>query len=482
MQSGVNVQAILARARELEQAGDLPAAVRTLMAGLQERPDDPEILMALSAFSEKLGDMGGALALSDTARRTGALAARLHHAGLLERAGRPEDAARLLRDIAAEQPANPVPLLRLSYLKRRQSDYTAAAGICRHMLQAYPDLAAAWVSAAIGDYCTGDYEAADRGFRHALAIAPEDAVARFAFAANLLAMERWLPGFLQFEWRRRLPDAPPPPADLPAWQGNEPPGTKVLVWNDQALGDALQFLRYLPLIAARGHVPHLVLAPPLARMAEQVTVTGDPLPHCDVQLPLMSAASHFGLVGADAPYLHADPDQRAAWATRLKDLPGRKVGLVWAGEARSGDFQANLVDRRRSLPLKDLAPLLEVPGISWISLQKGKAAEQIAALPEQLRPHDWMAEMHDFADTAALVAELDLVVSVDTSVAHLAGGLGRPVWVLSRYAGCWRWPRHREDSAWYPSARVFHQEQPGRWEPVIGRLEAALFAFAGNKA
>ena len=166
----------------------------------------------------------------------------------------------------------------------------------------------------------------------------------------------------------------------------------------------------------------------------------------------------------------------AAWTTRLQALPGRKVGLVWAGAPRRDNPAAAAIDARRSLRLAQLEPLAAAKGVQFVSLQVGEFAPEALAPPTGMRLVDWTGEIGDFADTAALVSCLDLVVTVDTSVAHLVGGLGRPVWILSRYDGCWRWLMDRETTPWYPSARLFHQAAPGAWEPVIGAVSSALKA------
>ncbi len=184
----------------------------------------------------------------------------------------------------------------------------------------------------------------------------------------------------------------------------------------------------------------------------------------------MSAPHRLGVtletLPAQTPYLRAPADRAEAWRERLSGWPGLRVGLVWSGNpalklAWSADANA-----RRSIPPEQLRPLLDRPGITFFSLQKDASTEDLV---------DFMGEMEDFADTAALVEALDLVISVDTSVAHLAGALNKPVWILSRFDGCWRWLGHRADSPWYPSARLFHQARRDDWSPVVGEISTALF-------
>jgi hypothetical protein len=216
---------------------------------------------------------------------------------------------------------------------------------------------------------------------------------------------------------------------------------------------------------------------------QRVIAHNEPAPEFDVHCPLLSLPLALGTtlesIPATLPYLAADPDQERAWRIRLAALPGLRVGLVWAGNPRPADRAANAVDRRRSMALSRLAPLGAVPGVSFVSLQKGQRADEAKVPPPGMVLHDWTDELWDFADTAALTAGLDLLISVDTSAVHLAGALGKPVWVLNRYDACWRWLYDRADSPWYPTARLFRQPAYGDWDSVIAEVEAALRERAG---
>ncbi len=177
------------------------------------------------------------------------------------------------------------------------------------------------------------------------------------------------------------------------------------------------------------------------------------------------------------PYLHPDPTAAAAWSASRPAGRGLRVGLVWAGSSHTDDAGAYLINRRRSLSLAELAPLAGVGGVHFVSLQKDKPTER-QHFGSELTLTDPMAKVADFADTAALVASLDLVISVDTSVAHLAGALGRPVWLLSRYDACWRWLGRRTDSPWYPSMRIYQQDRPLDWAGVVEQIRADLDALS----
>jgi tetratricopeptide (TPR) repeat protein len=316
-----------------------------------------------------------------------------------------------------------------------------------------------------------------------LAAEPDHVDAHWNGALCRLALGDFAAGWREFEWRFEL--MPRRDYEAPLRLGQDfAPGTTILLHAEQGFGDTLQFCRYAPLLAARGARVVMEVQPPLKRLmatlegvtlvAAQGEATGDFDLHC----PLMSLPLAFGTtpetIPASVPYLWADPDAAARWRARLDGLPGLKVGLVWAGNPRSFNWVAAETDRRRSIALVRYAPLASVPGVTLVSLQKDAAGDQVRDAPAGMVIHDWTRELEDFADTAALVAGLDLVIGVDTSVVHVAGALGKPVWILNRHGACWRWFRNRNDTPWYPTARLFHQPSPGDWDSVIAEVRAAL--------
>ncbi len=271
---------------------------------------------------------------------------------------------------------------------------------------------------------------------------------------------------------------------VPLWTGEPIAGRTVLLHAEQGFGDTLQFCRYASLVAARGARVLMEVPGPLVTLLGSLTGPaaviasgaplrdpGAPLPAFDLHCPLMSlpwaCGTTLDTIPAPVPYLAPDPQRAAAWAERLAPLPRPRVGLVWAGAGRPHDPLAAATDRRRSLPPEALGPLLDVPGIAWASLQKD-------ATPADPRILDLSRDLTDFAETAAVIANLDRVIGVDTAVIHLAGAMGKPVWVLSRYDACWRWMLDRDDSPWYPTLRLFRQPAPGDWAPAIIAAAAAL--------
>ena len=267
------------------------------------------------------------------------------------------------------------------------------------------------------------------------------------------------------------------------WDGRSLDDGTLLVVHEQGFGDSLQFCRFASLAAQRARVV-LSVPPQLVRLLSSlegvaaVVSNEEPAPAYEHRT-LMLSLPHPLAIGMEdlpgpIPYLHADAADIARWRDRVAPLPGRKVGLVWAGNPRLGFAAANRLDIRRSMHLAQFAPLGTVPGVSFVSLQKGAGEAEAANPPEGMALHDWTAELHDFAETAALICALDLVICVDTSVAHLAGALGRPVWMLNRFDSDWRWMTERSDSPWYPSMRMFRQPAPGDWTSVIAAVRTAL--------
>jgi len=325
------------------------------------------------------------------------------------------------------------------------------------------------------------------GFRRAVAIDPAGPDAHRNLGMALLVDGRLEEGWREYEWRLRCKDAPAL-ADMPKprWNGEPLDGRRILLHGEQGLGDALQFCRYVPLVAARGGRVILGLPAPLQRVMAGLPgverfVSGQlPTDAFDLHLPMLSLGEVFGTqmdtIPHRVPYLWAEPELVARWGGRLteaaKDGGGLKVGIVWAGSPTHGN------DRNRSIGLAPFAPLAAIPGVSLVSIQKGPTEGQAANPPGGFPLLNLSPDIRDFADTAAIMAGLDLVVCVDTSVAHLAGALGVPVWVLVPFAPDWRWMLDREDSPWYPTMRLFRQDRPGSWDDALNRLESALRSHA----
>lgn len=316
-------------------------------------------------------------------------------------------------------------------------------------------------------------------FERALALKPDLPEAHWGLATQRLLLGDFARGWEEYEHRWALPENQGLRREFaaPRWDGDDIAGRTILLHVEQGIGDTLQFVRYAPLLARRGARVIVLCQPPLKRLLMEmddisVVADGEPLPGFDLHLPLMSLPRLFGTtlatIPADVPYLRTDPVDVRAWNGRLGGKDQFKIGLVWAGNRR------HLNDRNRSCTLEALAPLAAVPGIRLYNLQKGEAATEIRNAPTNMDFVDLNGELVDFADTAAVITCLDLVITVDTAVAHLAGALARPAWLLLPFAPDWRWMLAREDSPWYPSLRLFRQNQAGDWGGVLTAVINAL--------
>jgi len=328
-------------------------------------------------------------------------------------------------------------------------------------------------------------EAADL-YRAAIGAAPDYIGAHWNLSLALLAMGNFKEGWAEHEWRARTQRSWSPALKFaePTWKGEDLAGKTLLIHREQGLGDNIQFARYAALATESGARVVMLTYPALAKLfrtlpgVAEVVADGSPLPAFDLQVPILSLPHLFGTeldtIPAKIPYLRADPRRVAVWRDKLAALPGLKVGLVWAGGTRPNDPDWARIDQRRSLSLAQFAGIAGLEGISLVSLQKGEAAAQTRDFPIA----DFTGEIADFADTAALIEALDLVVSVDTAVAHLSGALGKPVWILSRYDSCWRWLENRDDTPWYPTARLYRQKEPHTWPEVLVRVREDLERLA----
>lgn len=313
--------------------------------------------------------------------------------------------------------------------------------------------------------------------------APDHALARTNRAYALLLAGDLERGFAEMEWRLKTPAFPPRGFAQPRWSGGDLHGKTILVCAEQGYGDTVQFARYLPLLRELGSRVVLECDAALARLmrasgvADEVVVRqpdGSVATAFDTYIEIMSLAAAFRTtletIPGRAPYLLPPYDCAAAWRERLQGEGRLKVGLVWAGNAN------HRADKSRSIDARLFAPLADVEGVSFYSLQKGEAAAQAQALAGVLPISDLAPDLNDFADTAAALQNLDLLISVDTSVAHLAGAVGTPVWTLISRTPDWRWMLDRDDTPWYPTMRLFRQEVAGDWSTAIQRVVVDLRA------
>jgi tetratricopeptide (TPR) repeat protein len=317
-------------------------------------------------------------------------------------------------------------------------------------------------------------------YQFALWLQPEAASTHWNRALALLQAGDFERGWAEYEWRWRRPKSRPRRFPQPAWDGTPLAGRTLLIFMEQGLGDMLQFIRYAALAQQTGgqvvvECPGF-LVPLFSRCwgIDQLVAEGQPLPAFDVHAPLLSlphlVKTTLETVPADVPYLFADPERVEHWRPQLEPVREYKVGVAWQGNPH------HQWDRHRSFPLAQLAPLARLPGVRLYSLHKGPGTEQLRSAPFAVTvlSEDLDAAGGGFVDTAAILKHLDLVVTADTALAHLAGSLGAPVWVALAAIADWRWLLGREDNPWYPTLRLFRQTRLGDWEGVFVRMAAAL--------
>jgi hypothetical protein len=370
-------------------------------------------------------------------------------------------------------------------LYRVEGRHAEAAAAARKSVALNPGDATALMNCAI---ILADQKLTDEAiayFEQALAIRPDLPAAHFGLAEALLSQGKFTRGWEEYEWRFRLADVPPlmPPTKKPQWDGAPmPDGTLVLI-ADQGFGDAVQFGRYIPWAAARAGKIILACSPQLKPILRQLdpdmrlSVTWSDVGDFDAWCPLTGLPRLTGMslenLPRDIPYLTAEPDRALHWKTQLDGLTPRglrRVGIVWAGRP------AHKNDWKRSMTLADLAPITALEDIALIVLQKGPQQQQTGGYYGRAPLIHLSAEVEGFDDTMAIMAGLDLVLTVDTSVAHLAGAMGVPVWIMLPWCAEWRWLQERTDSPWYPTARLFRQPEPNDWQQVAEQIAAAINA------
>jgi len=429
---------------KLGQAGD---AALTCKRALGWHPDNVDVLIQLGQ------------ALTDTAEYDGARAA--------------------YQRVLALQPTCAPAADGLGYVFERTHDLEHAAQACREAIKLDPKLALARIHLGTIRQLQGDLASAVECFQQALKLDPNCAEARAFLGVVHLLQGDFAAGWPKYEdrWNTLYGLGCRRKFSQPRWRGEPLNGARILLYAEQGLGDTLQFARYIPLVAARGGKVILEIPPRLYRLlasfpgAEKVISWGQPLPEFEWQCPLLSLPLAFQTdlttIPGGVPYLQPDTALAEHWK---RQLPGGtlRVGLAWGGNPE------HPYDYWRSVPLAKLAPLTQIEGATFFSLQMGPPSTQVQELGAALRLTDLRNEQQDFADTAAIVANLDLVISVDSAMAHLAGALGKPVWILLHKSADWRWLLDREDSQWYPTARLFRQTELGNWDDVVERVGEEL--------
>ncbi len=469
--------ALLARANAAYLRGELADAERLYREALALDPAHVDGLNNLGALCARTGrrDEAKALLAQVLARDPDHLDALNNLGALHAEGGQLDDAVGLIRRALAVRPDFAVGHNTLGIALRRQGRLDDAIDAFERAVSLDAAYADAHTNIGLAFRALGRMDDAVAAARRVVALRPASAEAHMNLATTLLSLGRFAEGWREYEWRWKLDMLPPPPVVAPLWTPDAPPGT-VLLSAEQGYGDAIQFARYAPMVAARGHRVVLESREPVAGLLRslsgiEIVVRGQPVPRVERQIALLSLPGAFGTtletIPAKVPYLTASAAAIARWRARVAG-DRLAVGLAWRGNP------SHIKDRTRSLDPARLKLLFALDRIRLISLQKAPRPGEPEALAGFGRFDDWTDELGDFADTAALISALDLVISVDTSVAHLAGALGRPVWIMVSETPDWRWLLGRDDSPWYPTARLFRQTRFDDWAGVIDRIAAAL--------
>jgi len=483
-------EALINRGVSLNALGRFDEALASYSRALELEPGDAEAhsnrgvtLHELKRFEEALASCDRALALRpDYAEAHSNRGNALNGLARFEEAVAAYDRALAVRPDYAEAFANRG--LTLHELRR----YEEALANYDRALTLRPDYAEAHLNRGVTLQELERFDEALAYYDAALKLRPNFVQAHYNEAICRMLIGDFPRGWEKYEWRweKELATAKRN-FSQPLWTGSdEISGKTILLHAEQGFGDTIQFCRYVPLVARRAARVVLEVQKPLHELigtlagATQVVVRGDPLPAFDIHCPLLSLPlalkTQLDTIPSEVRYLAAPESKIRAWCDRLGNRHRARIGIAWAGNPRKElSARHRILDQQRSIEFDRLEPLFHEPNCDFYSLQKGDdAIRQLRDSQLCHRVIDLTDDLHDFSDTAALVENLDLVISVDTAVVHLAGALGKPFWLLNRYNTCWRWLLDREDSPWYPTGRLFRQDQTRDWDGVIARVRVAL--------
>lgn len=467
----------------LEIIGDLAC-----VSGTGRHP--AELLLPVAEAHDRRVEL---LRLTETLAQTNSQDCRLLELGavLHMQLGHLREAETRLREALRRRPRHLPALSALALTLTQAGRFDEAHDVLCTMRDLDPGDPSALSNVAYLTAARGDVQGAINLYRQAIQLKPDHPQMRLNYSIALLKAGYFQQGWSEHEWRFRLPGHTSLP--MARLLPNITPaldlrGKRVLVTQEEGYGDTFMYLRFLPLLAELGAVIRVwgadIMADLCARVpgVAEIQVGGE-TPEYDYHCPFISLPRAFSGTrhpfGRDMPYLAADPEKSARFAEQLAHDRALRVGLVWAGASRRDQTEPFMLDQRRSMPLETLQPLFNSPGVTLYSLQKGPAATQLGNVESGIV--DLMDQCHSMDDTAALIDNLDMIVSVDTSVVHLAGGMNKPVLLMDRVNPCWRWLTDRVDSPWYPSLRIVRQTKAWDWSPVISSVRDILDDAARQK-
>jgi tetratricopeptide (TPR) repeat protein len=486
----MNINKAIQSAFEYYQKGNLKEAECLCKKILKKQPDNPDILNMLGALFCRLANYDLAIKYIRKALqfRPDDIALAYCNLGLaLIETGHFDESITYCQKAIELRPSFAEAYCNLGYALIKKGHFDESITYCQKAIELRPSFAEAYYNLGCAFEEKGHFDKAITCYQKTIELNPSFAEAHFDISLILLLLGNFKEGWKKYEWRwkRKAYIQYCRNFSKPLWNGSEIKGLTILLQCEQGLGDTVQFFRYAPLIAQKGAKVIVDCQRELVSLLkntegeQQVIVQGEELPEFDVYCPLLSLPLIFNTtletIPAKIPYIIVDSLLAQKWEDKVQyDNSKLKIGLVWAGRPE------HKKDLNRSCSLDNFSPLAELGDISCYSLQKGAASEQAKNPPKGMKFIDYTEEIIDFSDTAALMENLDLIVSVDTSVVHLAGALGKPTWTLLPFAPDWRWMLNREDSPWYPTMRLFRQPSFGDWESVIVKVKDELLKLLGT--
>jgi tetratricopeptide (TPR) repeat protein len=472
----------------LRKKGRTDAAIAECRRAIALKPDYPEAHNNLGNALKDKGRLDEAIACfrGVIALNPNLAVAHYNLGNTLKENHQLDEAIAAYRQALLLNPNFPEAHNNLGYALRDKGELDEAIASCRCAIALRPDLYGAHNNLGIALKAKGRLDQAEAEFEREIGFRPEMAEAHHNLSFVLLLRGEFERGWDEYEWRWKCRDLPAPARNFtqPRWDGSPLESRSILIRAEQGFGDTIQFVRYLPMVAERGGKIILECQGELHRLFRtlpvdcQITAPGDSLPPFDFHFPLPSLPQMFKTdlsnIPKNVPYLASELALVDQWSKKLGPKDGRlRVGLAWAGNPK---FRG---DRWRSMKLEQLRPLTGDRGVRFYSLQKGRAGEQVKNPPAGLQLIDLGPELSDFADTAAVMSLMDLIITTDTSIPHLAGALARPVWVMLQFVPDFRWLLDRQDCPWYPTMRLFRQPAVGDWDSVVGHVVNALSSLAG---